>query len=236
MLLDEDGDDPFPAGADVFDETFCEDQVYTLLGQELKIRQMFGAQLGVAAPVWDAALHLCRFMEKHGVELRGKRVVELGAGTGVVGIAASLIGAHVTLTDLPLALTQLQANVNLNAPPGGWLSVPPAVLPLSWGQDHTRFSSDWDLVLGTDIVYLPETFPLLLETLAHLCKRGATVYLSSKMRAEHKTSEFFEDYLSRRFHVELVEHDEEQNIHIFRAHLTKDRSPPLNVDAFTEQQ
>ncbi|TKS71489.1 Syntaxin-16 [Collichthys lucidus] len=63
--------------------------VYRLLGEELKIRQLFGANLGVAAPVWEAALHLCCYFEEQSVELRGKRIIELGAGTGVVGILAA---------------------------------------------------------------------------------------------------------------------------------------------------
>ena len=42
-------------------------------------------------------------------------------------------GAAMTLTDLPLALPQLQANVSLNMPSSGCPSSPPTVLPLSWG-------------------------------------------------------------------------------------------------------
>uniref|UniRef100_A0A8C6PGB7 EEF1A lysine methyltransferase 3 n=1 Tax=Nothobranchius furzeri TaxID=105023 RepID=A0A8C6PGB7_NOTFU len=178
---------------------------------------VFGANLGVAAPVWEAALHLCRYLEEQSVELRGKRVIELGAGTGVVGILAARRGADVTLTDLPVALLQLQANVSANKPPDGWPSTPPTILPLSWGQDHLNFPSDWDLVLCADIVYLPETYPLLVETLAHLCKNGAVVLLSSKMRKEHKTPSFFEEFLPSRFDVELVHRDDKQNNNIYRA-------------------
>lgn len=43
-------------------------------------------------------------------ELAGKRALELGAGTGIVGIAAACCGAHVLLTDLPEALPQLQVS------------------------------------------------------------------------------------------------------------------------------
>lgn len=47
-------DDPFPVDVSLFSDTFCQETVYRLVGQELKIRQVFGANLGVAAPVWDA--------------------------------------------------------------------------------------------------------------------------------------------------------------------------------------
>ncbi|XP_010745224.3 EEF1A lysine methyltransferase 3 [Larimichthys crocea] len=223
MINSGDEDDPFPVDDCLFAETFSQETVYRLLGEELKIRQLFGANLGVAAPVWDAALHLCCYFEEQSVQLRGKRIIELGAGTGVVGILAARLGAVVTLTDLPLALSQLQANVCANTPSSGWPTSVPTVLPLSWGEDHVNFPSDWDLVLCADIIYLPDTYPLLIETLVHLCKNGAVLYLSSKMRKEHRTACFYEEFLPSRFNVELVKRDDKQNINIYRASLRKEQ-------------
>ncbi|XP_040889302.1 EEF1A lysine methyltransferase 3-like [Toxotes jaculatrix] len=223
MTCAADEDDPFPADDCLFAETFSQENQYILAGEQLKIRQVFGANLGVAAPVWEAALHLCRYLEEQSVELGGKRIIELGAGTGVVGILAARLGAAVTLTDLPLALPQLQANVSANMPPSGWPSLPPTVLPLSWGEDHMNFPSDWDLVLCADIIYLPETYPLLVETLTHLCKNGAVAYFSSKMRKEHGTPGFYDECLPSRFKVELVHRDDKQNINIYRASLRTDQ-------------
>lgn len=128
-----------------------------------------------------------------------------------------LLGAEVTLTDLPLVLPQLQENVSANVPADGWPSTPPTILPLCWGEDHLSFLPDWDLVLCADIIYLPETYPLLVETLAHLCQNGAVAYLSSKMRREHGTQSFFEEHLPARLTVELVHRDEKQNNNIYRA-------------------
>ena len=54
MTFAGDEHDPFPADCSLFTDTFCREVVYTLAGEELKIRQVFGANLGVAAPVWDA--------------------------------------------------------------------------------------------------------------------------------------------------------------------------------------
>ncbi|KAG8007922.1 EEF1A lysine methyltransferase 3 [Nibea albiflora] len=142
MVNSGDEDDPFPADDCLFAETFSQETVYRLLGEELKIRQLFGANLGVAAPVWEAALHLCCYFEEQAVEVRGKRVIELGAGTGVVGILAARLGAVVTLTDLPLALSQLQANVSDNTPSSGWPASVPTVLPLSWDQKMEFWSEN----------------------------------------------------------------------------------------------
>lgn len=39
------------------------------------------------------ALSLCRFLGEQKLELAGRRVLELGAGTGIVGIFAAMLGA-----------------------------------------------------------------------------------------------------------------------------------------------
>lgn len=114
-------EDVFPADDDLFEDTFSADCVYKFCGEEFKINQAFSANLGVAAPVWDAvsiqichdqcnsfefcfdnsrhqkcfllqALHLCRFFEEKCINLKGKKIIELGAGTGIVGILAARLG------------------------------------------------------------------------------------------------------------------------------------------------
>ncbi|KAG7318745.1 hypothetical protein KOW79_017219 [Hemibagrus wyckioides] len=112
-------------------------------------------------------------------------------------------------------------NINSNTLLTGWPSKPPAVLPLLWGHDLERVSSQWDLVLGSDIVYIPETFPLLLHTLVHLSKSGAVVYFSSKMCREHGAHEFNHTLLPQSFQVDLVHRDTKKNINIYRAMLTR---------------
>lgn len=39
------------------------------------------------------ALSLCRFLGEQNLELAGRKVLELGAGTGIVGIFAAMLGA-----------------------------------------------------------------------------------------------------------------------------------------------
>uniref|UniRef100_A4IHN8 EEF1A lysine methyltransferase 3 n=1 Tax=Xenopus tropicalis TaxID=8364 RepID=A4IHN8_XENTR len=87
----------------LFSDTYTEESHYAFCGTELRITQHYGANLGVAAPVWDAALFLCGYFEEQKLDFKGKKVIELGAGTGIVGILVSLLGGHVTLTDLPHA-------------------------------------------------------------------------------------------------------------------------------------
>uniref|UniRef100_A0A8C6AWC3 Protein N-lysine methyltransferase METTL21A n=1 Tax=Monodon monoceros TaxID=40151 RepID=A0A8C6AWC3_MONMO len=67
---------------------------FSLANHTIQIRQDW-KQLGVAAVVWDAAIILATYLEMGAVELRGCSAVELGAGTGLVGMVAALLGGGV---------------------------------------------------------------------------------------------------------------------------------------------
>lgn len=62
--------------------------------------------LGHGAVVWDAAVIFLKYLETSGskdfdtTKVSGKKVLELGAGTGLAGISLMLRGAHVTFTDM----------------------------------------------------------------------------------------------------------------------------------------
>ncbi|NWI13742.1 MT21A methyltransferase, partial [Crypturellus soui] len=196
-------------------------------GRPLRIRQRW-AQLGVAAVVWDAAVVLSAFLEAGSIPLRDREVVELGAGTGLLGIVAALLGkgharvrlhgrphgARVTITDRAAALELLEANVQDNLPP----EVRPraAVRELTWGRDLGAFPAGaFDVVLGSDIVYLEETFADLLRTLEHLCAARTRVLLSCRLRYERDRR--FLRMLRERFSVHEVHYDAGTDVHIYQA-------------------
>ena len=39
------------------------------------------------------------------------KIVEIGSGTGVLGIAAAMLGCRITVTDLPHVVPQIKQNV-----------------------------------------------------------------------------------------------------------------------------
>ena len=91
--------------------------------------------------------------------LRGKRVIELGSGTGIVGIiAARCSPSTLVLTDLPALLPLLAANVASNIPS---TSVSTAIhcLPLTWSTTLTaaeltgELAVPFDVMLLSDVVY-----------------------------------------------------------------------------------
>ena len=66
-------------------------------GRVLRISQCYIGDVGCV--VWDAAIVLCHYLEssdfidESGTNiLKGKNVIELGSGTGIVGIQASSCG------------------------------------------------------------------------------------------------------------------------------------------------
>ncbi|XP_028558371.2 protein N-lysine methyltransferase METTL21A isoform X2 [Podarcis muralis] len=186
---------------------------YCFANHTIEIQQNW-KQLGVAAVVWDAAVVLCTFLEMGGIDLQGRLVIELGAGTGLLGIVAALLGAQVTITDRKAALALLESNVQANLPAD--IRPRTAVKELTWGRDLGSFSSGgYDFILGADIVYLEETFADLLETLDHLCSEQTVILLSCRLRYErdHK----FLKMLEERFSVYEVHYDPGNDVHIFRA-------------------
>jgi len=143
-----------------------------------------------AVVVWDAALVLAHFLERHQIDLdlaSGLHVVDVGAGTGAVGLTASALGANVTLTDLERALPLLEEGVRLNPElpsTGDFLRV----LPLAWGDPSDvkavcQPDCPPDLIVVADCVYYQASLAPLVFTLRELAKaKKAPVLLSYEVR------------------------------------------------------
>ncbi|XP_078419417.1 EEF1A lysine methyltransferase 3-like [Cetorhinus maximus] len=175
---------------------------------------MLGANLGVSAYVWDCGVALCRYFEKQGITFSGKKVIELGSGTGIVGILATLLGGDVTMTDKPNVLKQIETNVTVNVPNACRHRL--QVRPLIWGENHTNFPTDYDFILGSDIVYSSVTYPALIETLCHLANQGTTIYLSSELRERNGSPSFHEERLPEYFNCHVVDKLEDKAITLYK--------------------
>ncbi|AEY96005.1 FADL212Wp [Eremothecium gossypii FDAG1] len=152
------------------------------LDPPLKIHED-GGESGCGGKVWIAGNLLCEFiLEKSkdgrvlsqfpGYERQFKNIIELGSGTGLVGLCVGLHGKYNGATDTNVYITDteglcplMQKNVELNGLDG---MVHPR--PLFWGEplsdEFTR--QPIDLVLAADCVYLEKAFPLLEKTLLDL--------------------------------------------------------------------
>ena len=113
---------------------------------------------------------LCRWQRRHADELRGARVLELGCGTGAVGLYAAALGARrVVLTDGgPDALLELaRANAAAARDAALWRAGETAVEVVrhGWGEPAAALGSH-DLILGSDVTYADGAHAALCASLA----------------------------------------------------------------------
>jgi predicted nicotinamide N-methyase len=110
----------------------------------------------------------------------GTRVLELGCGLGLAGIAAARAGATVTLTDIdPDALLFAAENSGLNLEPAQRERV--TIAPMDWRTPIPQ--RPFDLVIGADIVYERRFFEPLLALLPRVIATGGAVLLAEPDRA-----------------------------------------------------
>src|SRR3989338_5784976 len=83
--------------------------------------------------VWDPAVILGKYLERNPNVVTGKRVLDLGSGTGITGFVAAALGAgevFVTEYDHPILIDLLERNVALNSYAKGG---PVFARRLTWG-------------------------------------------------------------------------------------------------------
>jgi predicted nicotinamide N-methyase len=160
--------------------------------------------LGHGAVVWDASIILAKYMENNpklfnSNSISGKRVIELGSGCGLGGLAFMMRGAMVTLTDLdPVvqALTSLNARNIYSKMLTEFSSVQihaPKVIPLDW-TDFSVNSFDeepYDLVLLTDCVFSSDLVPYLVSAIRAFCGPKSEILCCHEIRDEVTNSECF---------------------------------------------
>jgi predicted nicotinamide N-methyase len=105
---------------------------------------------------WASGLALARFLAEQPQWVKGKRILDFGAGSGVAGIAAMKAGAlEVVACDLdPVAIQACRANADLNG------------VPLAYSNDFFAEEDRFDLILVADVLYDRANLPLLDQFLS----------------------------------------------------------------------
>eukprot|EP01043_Picozoa_sp_COSAG02_P072065 COSAG02_NODE_13428_length_1396_cov_1.767155_1_plen_240_part_00 len=189
-------------------------------GPSLRIAQQFRGTTG--PQVWDAGIVLLRFLATApiaAVLATHARVVELGSGTGVVGIAAAALGGDVVMTDLPELLPLLQCNIALNAEVVASAQGSLSTTDLRWGESAVpQELADPDLVLMSDCVFENASATLLVETLKQLCTQpGTTVLVANEQREHPKNREAeaaFSSAAAAHFTIERVSRAEQDQEYV----------------------
>lgn len=172
--------------------------------------EVFGEQLQIAqdpnskhlgTTVWDASMVFVKFLEKNcrkgqfsPPKLKGKRVIELGAGCGLAGFGMALLGCDVLATDqtevLPLLMRNVERNTmrikQANAENPYSVSFGSIeVAELDWGNQQHIAAVDppFDYIIGTDIVYVEHLLEPLLKTILSLAGPRTTILLGYELRS-----------------------------------------------------
>lgn len=134
--------------------------------------------------IWESALVLAEWMTTQGqldFPFQGKTVIELGAGAGLPGLTAGLLGAdRVVLTDVETLLPGLLKNVEANG-----LGDRVEVRQLVWGSDESLSELGWgefNLVLMSDLFFDTEEMARLAKTLKSVCRKGTRIWAASELR------------------------------------------------------
>ncbi|KAL3891239.1 hypothetical protein ACJMK2_003502 [Sinanodonta woodiana] len=177
-------------------------------GVIIKINQ---SKIGdVGCVVWDAAIVLSKYLETDdfdgGKLLKGLKVIELGSGTGAVGLMAGSYGADVTMTDLPEFIPLIQLNIDTNKHLFV-TKVTAAALP--WGRLQD-IEENCDIILLADCIYYEDSLEPLVNTIDQLCSDRTTVYCSYEERSIGNNPEVerkFFKLVRQKFDVEEIPQD-----------------------------
>ena len=94
------------------------------------------------------------------------------------------------------------------------------VAELDWGQNLDEFaavSPQWDVIIGTDIVYIEDTFDALLATLRQLCGQNTDIYLACKIRYDRDLK--FLNLMKDHFVWEKTAYSEHNDVTLVHARL-----------------
>lgn len=174
---------------------------------------------------WPAARVLASFLSRLGTNgvsqpgeesiltLNASRILELGSGTGWLGLAicTNTSPSYLLLTEQSQggALEHLKQNIEQNRISHG-IDAQGVVMDcctLDFGdhdEDHPVMKANWDFVIGSDLVYLPELARSLPETWASLLRgpsKPLILYCHTLRRYDDLDQALFENAKKLSLHV-----------------------------------
>ena len=154
---------------------------------------------------WPAATCLSEYLADNEELIRGKDCLELGSGTGIVGLYASGIARRVVLTDgQDVVMDLLRSNAQ-------YARGPVTCHKLDW-TDPLSVSSlassglptQYPVLLGADIVHWPTLLPPMIRTVTELLSPEGYFLLGYTVRAELTTGQLHETLQTHNLRAETV--------------------------------
>lgn len=195
---------------------FCRQGVTTTLhadpSHDQRLVQQFtvgAAELRIVGGTTKCARVALAYALTHPDAFAGRRVLELGAGSGLVAVGLAVgLGCDVTATDQEPVLDLLQANIDQNTDPAHHRVRAAA---LQWGEPVDAWPR-YDLIVGADLNFARENMAPLLATLCALARDPAQAIVYASVRRAAWESEFFEA-LERAFAAERLAEVDEIQVH-----------------------
>jgi len=188
----------------------------------VEINQIECGDTGVV--VWDSAIVLAKYLGLIADKISGKTAIELGSGTGAVGLCASALGANVIITDLEENMEIMNHNIKANQ---GVISDDIEALILKWGDKsvikNLKLERRNDFIFVADCVYYKESLVELVYTLKELSDANTEILLSYEDRdspVKIELQKMFKELMLKYFtmqEIPLEKQDEEfrsPDIHI----------------------
>ncbi|KAI7871981.1 putative methyltransferase-domain-containing protein [Mucor mucedo] len=141
---------------------------------------------GCGGKIWECAEIIVNYFvwkngQGEGSLFKDKTIIEIGAGTGLVGLAVAKICPdlkQLIITDQIAMMNLMQENTKLNNL--GHL-VKPKIL--NWGEEIDQEFLEADVILASDCIYMEEAFIPLIETFFALTtNKNAIIYLMYRKR------------------------------------------------------
>lgn len=132
--------------------------------------------------VWEASMVLADYMAAMEPKPE-RRILEIGAGLGFVGIVAAAFGHCMTISEInPHALDFIRANSLINQ------CSDIEIVRMDWNDPH--FEGRFDYIVGSEVVYHERDFAPLQGLIARILKPGGKMFLCSEVRKV--TLEFYQ--------------------------------------------
>ena len=144
------------------------------------------------AKIWEASLVLADYMARQKPDPE-QRILEIGSGLGLVGIAASAFGHRVTSTEYNAdALAFARANAQLNE------CTPLDIVPLDWHKP--ALTGKFHRIIGSEVVYKETDFKPLQHLFDTYLEPDGEIVLASGMR---KTDMIFFGEMQKYFTIKV---------------------------------
>ena len=163
--------------------------------EDFQIKIIEESKYGIAGEIWSSAYLLSSLLiaEKSRKLMKNKIVLEVGSGTGICGLFASLSGAKkVYLTDREDNLGVLIKNYELNKNIILENNCEVSILPLDWNYSphFKKITDKIDIIIASDIIYHGMNYDKIVNLLKYFSNKNNEILLAFTNRLS-SSLEFF---------------------------------------------